>query len=93
MTDTETALAPRDPDAPVKRDRDPDALVKEIELTRDNLARTIDAITDRVNPANVARRTITRARQQAARVDPRLAAAGAVAAVAVTAFLIRRRRR
>ncbi len=90
MTDTETALAPRDPDAPVKRD--PDALVKEIELTRDNLARTIDAITDRVNPANAARRTMSRVRQQAAQVDPRLAAAGAVAAVAVAAFLIRRRR-
>src|ERR1035438_5073651 len=47
--------------------RDPDALVKEIERTRENLARTIDSLTERVSPANAARRVATRAREQAAR--------------------------
>jgi len=40
--------------------RDPDALVKEIERTRENLARTIDTLTQRVSPANVARRALSR---------------------------------
>jgi hypothetical protein len=91
VADAETALVARDPDTPVKRD--PDSLVKEIELTRDNLARTIDAIADRVNPANTARRAVQRVRRQAAQVDPRVAAAGAVLAVGAAAFLIWRRRR
>ena len=34
--------------------RDPDDLVKDIERTRENLARTIDTLTERVSPANVA---------------------------------------
>src|ERR1035438_4903251 len=60
--------------------RDPDALVKEIERTRENLARTIDSLTERVSPANAARRVATRAREQAARPEVRRAA-GAAAAV------------
>src|SRR5580693_10749307 len=35
--------------------RDPDALLKEIEATRENLARTIDALTERASPASVGR--------------------------------------
>ena len=35
--------------------RDPDALLREIERTRQNLARTIDTLTERASPANVAR--------------------------------------
>lgn len=37
---------------------DPDALVSDIEVTRDRLAATIDAIIDRTNPTNIARRAL-----------------------------------
>ncbi|HYZ56336.1 MAG TPA: DUF3618 domain-containing protein [Streptosporangiaceae bacterium] len=67
-------------------------LVHEIEQTRENLARTIDAITERVSPANVARRTRDRVRQRAQALDPRLIGAGAVVAVGLVAFLVWRRR-
>jgi Protein of unknown function (DUF3618) len=83
VADTETSLA----------ERDPDALAKEIERTREELARTIDTIADRVNPAKAARRAVGRVRDEASRIDPRLAAAGAVVVVGVAAFLIWRRRR
>ena len=73
--------------------RDPDALVKEIERTRENLARTIDTLTQRVSPANVARRAASRVLDQVSRPEVQLAA-GATAAVVVTlAFLAWRRRR
>ena len=78
--------------------RDPDALVTEIERTRENLARTIDQLADRVSPANVADRALGRAREQLQRPEARLAG-GAVAAVAVlgvlgvAVYLIRRRHR
>ena len=42
--------------------RDPDALLREIERTRHNLARTIDALTERASPANITRRAVERAR-------------------------------
>jgi len=84
MADTDTALVVRDPDT----------LVTEIERTRDNLARTIDAIADRVSPANNARRVMTRVREQASRIDPRYAAgAGAAVVVGATALLLWRRRK
>jgi predicted membrane-bound mannosyltransferase len=73
--------------------RDPDALVKEIERTRENLARTIDTLTQRVSPANVARRALSRALDQASRPEVQLAAGAAVAGVVALAFLARRRRR
>jgi hypothetical protein len=75
--------------------RDPDALVKEIERTRQNLARTIDALTERASPANAVRRVAARAREQAARPEVRRAAGGAAAlAVAgAAAYLFRRFRR
>jgi hypothetical protein len=73
--------------------RDPDALVREIERTRENLARTIDALTDRVSPASVARRTLSRAREQASRPEARLAGGAALITVATIAYLMWRRGR
>jgi hypothetical protein len=70
-----------------------DTLIREIEQTRQELARTIDAITERVSPANVARRTAGRMRQRAQELDPRMVAAGAAVAVGLVAFLVWRRRR
>jgi MYXO-CTERM domain-containing protein len=67
--------------------------IKEIEQAREDLARTIDAITDKVRPANVARRTADQLRQRAQSVDPRLAGVGAVVVVGVVALLVWRRRR
>ena len=75
--------------------RDPDALVKEIERTRENLARTIDALTERASPAHAARRVAARVREQVSRPEVRLGA-GAAAAVIVlgaAAYVFRRRRR
>jgi hypothetical protein len=75
-------------------ERDPDALEKEIERTRAELARTIDTIADRVNPAKAAKRAVTRVRDEAARIDPLLAGAGVAVFVAgVAALVIWRRRR
>jgi hypothetical protein len=73
--------------------RDPDALVKQIERTREDLARTIDTLTQRVSPANVSRRALSRVLDQAARHEVQLAAGAAVATVATVAFLVWRRRR
>jgi uncharacterized protein DUF3618 len=72
--------------------RDPDALVKEIERTRENLARTIDTLTQRVSPANVARRALSRVLDQASRPEVQLAAGAAVAGVVTLAVLAWRRR-
>jgi hypothetical protein len=73
--------------------RDPDQLVKEIERTRESLARTIDELTQRVSPANVARRAAGRVREQVARPQVQLGAGAAAAAVLVVAYLMWRRRR
>ena len=75
--------------------RDPDALVTEIDRTRDDLARTIDQLADRVSPANLTRRALDEARGQLDRPAARMIG-GAVAAlvvVGVTVYLIRRRHR
>lgn len=75
--------------------RDPDALVKEIERTRESLARTVDELADRVSPANVAHRALDRVREQLQRPEARIAG-GALAALTViglTAYLVRRRHR
>jgi hypothetical protein len=84
MADTERAVAPRDQDA----------LVREIERTRENLAQTIDALTDRVSPGNVARRALGRTREQMTGPEGRLIGGAAVAAAAlgVAWYLWRRRR-
>ena len=74
--------------------RDPDVLVGEIERTRQDLARTIDELADRVSPANMARRAGARLREQAGRPGVRLAGAAVAAAIALSAaaYLVRRRR-
>jgi hypothetical protein len=93
MADTGTAPTARTTET-VPATQNPDTLVREIQRTRDNLARTIDAIAERVSPANNARRALLRARERTNRVDVRYVAAGAAVAVGVTAaFLIWRGRR
>jgi hypothetical protein len=80
------AVAPRN---------DPDALVAEIESTRENLARTIDSLADRLSPANNARRLRTRVEEQAARPEVRLAVAAigfAVVSLTVYRLFVRRRK-
>lgn len=95
MADTDAAPAAQDPET----------LVSEIERTRHDLARTIDAIADRVSPAHVARRARQQAaeragrigrqlREQADRVDKRYAAAvGAAFMIGAAALLVWRVRR
>jgi Protein of unknown function (DUF3618) len=73
--------------------RDPDELVKEIERTRENLARTIDTLTQRVSPGNVARRAAARALDEMSRPQVQVAGGVAVVTVAALAFLVWRRRR
>lgn len=67
------------------------ALVTEIEKTRHELARTIDAISDRVSPSKVARRTSAQVRDRLRRVDPLIGGAVALAAVSVTCYVVWRR--
>jgi hypothetical protein len=71
----------------------PNALVGEIERTRANLARTIDEITDRVTPANVAKRTADRAKERLSQVDPLVGGAVALAAVSITCYFVWRKLR
>lgn len=71
----------------------PNALVGEIERTRANLARTIDEITDRVTPANVAKRATDRAKERIGQVDPLIGGAVALAAISVTCYLVWRKLR
>jgi Protein of unknown function (DUF3618) len=63
-------------------ERDPNAVISDIESTRENLARTIDQITDRVAPANVLRRTLASIREEAAKPQVQLIAGGVVLAFA-----------
>ena len=73
---------------------DPDALVAQIERTRENLARTIDGIADRVSPANNVRRLRERGREQIARPEVRLAAAAVgLAAAGLVIYRIWARRK
>jgi len=73
--------------------RAPNDVISEIERTRENLAQTIDAITDRVSPANIARRTLAKAREQVARPEVQLVGGAVVlATVAVLAIGMWRRR-
>ena len=74
---------------------DQDALVADIDRTRAELARTIDAISDRVSPKRNVQRTLEQFRQRANQVDPLIAGAAAAAVlVSVTVvFLVRRRKR
>jgi hypothetical protein len=71
--------------------RDPDALVKEIERTRENLARTIDTLTERVSPANLAKRAMSQVRDQVSR--PQVQVGVAAVTVVTLALMVWRRRR
>lgn len=82
------------PDADIEpKPASQDALVADIERTREELARTIDAISDRLNPANAARRTMGQVKERIAAIDPVIAGGVAVAAAGtvVAWFLLRRR--
>ena len=74
---------------------DQNALVADIDRTRAELARTIDAIADRVSPQKNLNRALEQVRQRVIRVDPLIvgAAAGAVLVSVTVAFLVRRRKR
>ena len=74
-----------------------DALVAGIDRTRAELARTIDAISERVSPKRNVDRALEQVRQRvgqrAAQIDPVLAGAAAAAVlVGVTALVLWRRR-
>ena len=68
--------------------RDSDEIVAEIERTRQNLARTIDSLADRVSPASNVKRLRERAAEQAAKPEVQLAALAA--ALTVTGIAIYR---
>jgi hypothetical protein len=72
-----------------------DELVADIDRTRTELARTIDAIADRVSPQKNVHRAMDQVRQRASQIDPLMAAAAAAAVVVgvTTLFLVRRRRK
>ncbi len=73
---------------------DPDAIVAQIQRTRESLAQTIDTLAERVSPAGNARRLRERAMEQVARPEVRLAlAAVGLAVVGVTILRIWGRRR
>jgi len=78
-----------------REDRSEDHLVASIEQTRAELARTIDEIAGRLNPANAARRTADQVKERVARVDPMMAGGAAVvlASAAVIYLLVRGKRR
>jgi hypothetical protein len=72
----------------------PDAIVAQIERTRESLAQTIDVLAERVSPASNVRRLRERALEEAARPEVRLAlAAVGLAIVGVTILRIWGRRR
>ncbi len=71
-----------------------DALVAGIDRTRAELARTIDAISERVSPRRNVDRVMEQFRQRAGQVDPVIpGAADAGLALGLTALLVLRRRR
>jgi len=73
---------------------DQDALVADIDRTRAELARTIDAIADRVSPTKNVNRVREEVRARATQVDPLMVGAAAAAlVVAVTALFLFRRRK
>jgi Protein of unknown function (DUF3618) len=73
---------------------DQDALVADIDRTRTELARTIDAISDRVSPKKNVQRVTEQLRERASQIDPVMAGAAAAAVViGVTVLLLLRRRK
>jgi hypothetical protein len=74
---------------------DPNALVAQIEHTREDLARTIDALADRVSPAGNVRMLRTKVMEQLGKREVQMGAAAAGAVVvglAVLSIWARRRR-
>jgi type VI protein secretion system component VasF len=76
---------------------DQDTLVADIDRTRAELARTIDAISDRVSPKRNVQRAADRFRERISQIDPVMAGAAAAAVVVVVGvtvvLLVRRRKR
>jgi hypothetical protein len=73
---------------------DEGTLVADIDRTRTELARTIDAISDRVSPKRNVQRVADRLRQRVSQIDPVIAGAAAAAvAIGVTVLIALRRRR
>jgi Protein of unknown function (DUF3618) len=75
---------------------DPDALVAQIEHTREDLARTIDALAHRVSPASNVRMVRSKIREQLGKREVQMGAAAAGAVVvglAVLSIWARRRHR
>ncbi|MGD0606286.1 MAG: DUF3618 domain-containing protein [Streptosporangiaceae bacterium] len=73
---------------------DQDALVADIDRTRTDLARTIDAITNRVSPKKNADRAMQQVRLRVGQIDPVMAGAAAAAVVVgVVALVLLRRRK
>jgi hypothetical protein len=69
--------------------RDSDEIVAEIERTRQNLARTIDSLADRVSPASNMRRLRERAADQIGKPEVQLAVVAAVfAATGIAVYRI-----
>ena len=69
-----------------------DALVADIDRTRADLARTIDAISDRVSPKKNVDRVMEQVRQRTVQVDPLMGGAAAAAVIlGVTALFLWRR--
>ena len=83
MTDANTESTPVDPDA----------LVADIDRTRADLARTIDAISDRVSPKKNVQRVVDQVRERASQIDPIVAGAAVGAVVIGLTVLILWRRR
>jgi hypothetical protein len=70
------------------------ALMAEIDRTRAELARTIDAISDRVSPKKNVELVADQLRERASQINPVLAGATAAAVVVgVTVLLLLRRRK
>jgi len=73
---------------------DQKTLVADIDRTRAELARTIDAIADRVNPKKNVDRALEQVRQRTAQIDPLIAGAVAAAVIlGITALSLWRRRK
>jgi hypothetical protein len=73
---------------------DQDTLVADIDRTRSDLARTIDAIADRVSPKKNVDRAMGQVRRRVSQIDPVMAGAAAAAvAVGVVALILLRRRK
>jgi Protein of unknown function (DUF3618) len=68
-------------------------VINEIERTREDLAHTIDALTERVSPSNVARLTMAEVREQLSRPQVRLVGGAAIViTVAAVGLALWRRR-